>query len=357
MSFHKIAKGVKNGILYRFLLVDIHTPNYLEEKYKDFPLIIKNTFVSKDDIIPKIKEFIEFYPQKCFAKLAEEIVNSRRAADTDSFKAVIALTNKLTGNSLYSASLLNKAKHRNITYHLEKIVNRVINDPHFLHLDEIAFDLYEVKSLKHKIRHDFPVQIGINVYLNSKLHMLKFFYLFLKKNIPHRCFEMLESDTDSMYFSLSRESLDDCVPEELKTSYFRDKLIWMPAEAFPKHEEQYIECRSKDEPWTMEKCCLDFHFFDKCNLGKMKVECKVTAQVSLTSKLYFCSGETKEQVCKGVSIFQNPLSFEQYVNVSKNNNPLEITNCGFRSRNHQIFFIQTTQKRIKFFLPKACCIG
>ena len=108
-------------------------------------------------------------------------MNSRRAADTDPSKAVIALTNKLTGNSLYSASLLNKAKRQNITYHSEKTVNRMINDSHFVHLDEIVSDLYEVKSLKHKILHDLPVQIGINVYLNSKLHMLKFFYLFLKK--------------------------------------------------------------------------------------------------------------------------------------------------------------------------------
>ena len=223
LSFQKILEGVKNGTLYGFLLVDIHTPNHLKEKYKDFPLIIKNTCVSRDDIgdymrnvaeehgllkkskkylisshfgkeilintemtkfylemgleITKIKEFIEFYPQKCFAKLADEIVNSRRAADTDPSKAVIALTNKLTGNSLYSASLLNKEKHRNITYHSEKTVNRVINDPHFIHLDKIGSDLYEVKSLKHKIRHDLPVQIGINVYLNSKLHMLKFFFI------------------------------------------------------------------------------------------------------------------------------------------------------------------------------------
>ena len=398
LSFQKILEGVKNGTLYGFLLVDIHTPNHLKEKYKDFPLIIKNTCVSRDDIgdymrnvaeehgllkkpkkylisshfgkeilintemakfylemgleITKIKEFIEFYPQKCFAKLADEIVNSRRAADTDPSKAVIALTNKLTGNSLYSASLLNKAKHRNITYHSEKTVNRVINDPHFIHLDEIGSDLYEVKSLKHKIRHDLPVQIGINVYLNSKLHMLKFFYLFLKKYIPDRCFEMLESDTDSMYFSLSRESLDDCVPEELKTSYFRDKLIWMPAEACPNHEEQYIECRSKSNPWTMEQCCLDFHSFDKRSLGKMKVEYKGTAQVSLTSKSYFCSGETKKQVCKGVSIFQNPLSFEQYVNVLKSNTPLEITNCGFRSRNHQVFSYKQHKKGLNSFYPK-----
>ena len=119
---------------------------------------------------------------------------------------------------------------------------------------------------------------------------------------------MLESDTDLMCFSLSRESMDDYVPEELKTSYFRDKLIWMPAQACPKYEEHYIECRSKHKPWTMEQCCLDFHSFDKCTLGKMKVEYKGTAQVSLTSKSCFCSGETKKQVCKSVSIFLNPSS-------------------------------------------------
>ena len=205
------------------MLVDIYTPNYLKKKYKDFHLIIKNPFVSRDDIgeymrnvaekhcllkktqkylisshfgkkisintemakfylkmglgIAKIKEFIEFYPQKCFAKLADEIVNSRRATDTDPSKAVIALTNKLTGNLLYLASLSNKSKHRNITHH-SKRGNRVIYDHHFVHLDEIASDLYAVESLKHEIRPNLPVQIGINVYLNSKLHMRKFFVCF-----------------------------------------------------------------------------------------------------------------------------------------------------------------------------------
>ena len=65
-----------------------------------------------------------------------------------------------------------------MTYHSEETVNRVINNPHFVHSDEIASDLYEVKSLKHEIRHNFPVQIGVNEYLNSKLHMLKFFICF-----------------------------------------------------------------------------------------------------------------------------------------------------------------------------------
>ena len=131
--------------------------------------------------ITRIYKFIQFYPQKCFETLANEIVNSRREADLDKSKTVIALTNKLTGNSLYSASLLNKEKHRTITYHSKDTINKSINDPHFVHLDEIISDVYEVKSLKQNIRHDLPIQIGLNVYLNSKLQMLKFFYYFLKK--------------------------------------------------------------------------------------------------------------------------------------------------------------------------------
>ena len=137
---------------------------------------------------------------------------------------MIALTNKLTGNSLYSSSLSNKEKHRNIIYHSEDTVNKIINDLRFIHLDEIKKDIYEVKSLKNKIVNDLPIQIGLNVNLISKLHMLKFFYLFLKKYIPDRHFELLETDTDSIYFSISKENLNDCVPPHLKPNYFHDKL-------------------------------------------------------------------------------------------------------------------------------------
>ena len=162
--------------------------------------------------ITRIYEFIEFHPQKCFETLANKIINSRREADLDKSKTVIASTNKLTGNSLYSASLLNKEKHRNITYHSKDTINKTINDPHFIDLDEIVSDVYEVKNLKRSIRHDIPIQIGLNVYLNSKLHMLKFFYCFMKKYISEHCFKLLENDTDSMYFAISHCSLDDSVP-------------------------------------------------------------------------------------------------------------------------------------------------
>ena len=293
-----------------------------------------------------------FFLQKCFAPLAQEIVNSRRLGDSDKSKAVIALTNKLTGNSLYSASLLNKEKHRNITYHSEETVNKTINDPRFVHLDEIKKDVYEVKSLKNKIVNDLPIQIGLNVYLNSKLHMLKFFYLFLKKYIPDRHFELLETDTDSIYFSISRENLDDCVPSHLKPNYFRDKLKWLTSEVCPNHEEAFIQCKIENKAWDAQPCCSSFEAFDKRTLGKMKVEYEGKNQVCLASKSYFCQGETNKQVCKGVSIAQNPLTFDEYLNVLETNKPLLVENRGFRSKNHQIFSYIQKKKGLNNFYPK-----
>ena len=79
--------------------------------------------------ITKICKLIKFFPQKYFAPLAQDIVNSRRLADTDRTKTVIALTNKLTEISLYSASLLDKEKHGNITCHSGETVNKSINNP------------------------------------------------------------------------------------------------------------------------------------------------------------------------------------------------------------------------------------
>ena len=209
LSFEKILKGIENKELFGFLIVDIHTPENLKHFCRDFPPIIKNTNIAREDIgvymekvaeqhdllkkpkkylissyfgkeilintemaefylnlglkINRIYEFIQFHPQKCFETLANETVNTRREADLDKSKTVIALTNKLTGNSLYSASLLNKEKHRNITYHSKDTINKSINDPHFVHLDKIISDVYEVKSLKRNIRHDLPIQIGLNV--------------------------------------------------------------------------------------------------------------------------------------------------------------------------------------------------
>jgi len=48
-------------------------------------------------------------------------------------------------------------------------------------MDVIEEGLYEVLCRKPKIINDLPIQIGLFVYLNAKLHRLEFFHLFIWK--------------------------------------------------------------------------------------------------------------------------------------------------------------------------------
>ena len=129
-----------------------------------------------------------------------------------------------------------------------------------------------MNSLKNKNVNDLLVQIGLNAYLNAKLPMLKFFYLFLKKYILDCHFELLEIDTDSIYFSISKENLDDCIPPHLKASYFRDKLKWLTSEVSPNHEKASIQRKFEGKDWDAQPCYFSFEVFKKRKLGKMKVE-------------------------------------------------------------------------------------
>ena len=81
----------------------------------------------------------------------------------------------------------------------------------------------------------------------------------------------------------------------------------------------------------------------------MKVEYSGNKQISLTSKTYFCLGDKNKQVSKGVCIHQNPLTFEKYRNVLQSNQPLTITNGGFRSHQNRILHMRKVKKIQKVF--------
>ena len=70
------------------------------------------------------------------------------------------------------------------------------------------------------------------------------------------------------------------------------------------------------------------------------------------SKPHFCLGDKKKQVSKGVCIHQNPLTFEEYRNVLQSNQPLTITNRGFRSYKNRIFLYVQCKKGLYSFYPK-----
>ena len=154
--------------------------------------------------------------------------------------------------------MLNKSSHRSITYVHKENINKAINTHFFTHLDPISSEIYEVKSLKKHIIQNLPVHLGLSVYCESKVHMLKFYYLFLKKYLEDKCFTPLFSDTDSIYVAISRPSLDDCVKPSLRKEYFTVKRKWMPADSCNDHFDKYLECKLNKKEWKPSQCCQNF---------------------------------------------------------------------------------------------------
>ena len=129
-------------------------------------------------VITRIDEFVQFYPEKCYANLAKSIISYRRLADFDPDKQGLAFSQKLLGNSLYSLSLLDSRRFPKITYTDSISVNKAANSNRFVYLNEISDDVHEIKCLKINIIHDKPLQVGVFVDQYSKLHMLKCFCCF-----------------------------------------------------------------------------------------------------------------------------------------------------------------------------------
>lgn len=72
---------------------------------------------------------------------------------------------------------------------------------------------------KKTIAHKLPINIAFFVYGYAKLRMLQFYYDFIRKVIPQDNLELLEMDTDSLYFSLSHPSLDASISKEFEDIY------------------------------------------------------------------------------------------------------------------------------------------
>ena len=102
--------------------------------------------------------------------------------------------------------------------------------------------------------------------------MLKFYYLFLKKYLEDKCFTPLFSDTNSIYVTISRSTLDDCVKPSLRKEYFTVKRKRMPADSCNDHFVEYLECKLNRKDWKPLKCCQDFKKHENRTLALFKQE-------------------------------------------------------------------------------------
>ena len=66
------------------------------------------------------------------------------------------------------------------------------------------------------------------VYQLAKLRMLQFYYdSVLDHYIDRREYELIQMDTDSMYFALSYDTLEEAVKPELLNEFENNKKQWL----------------------------------------------------------------------------------------------------------------------------------
>ena len=166
---------------------------------------------------------IDYEPREIFSWFVNEVANNRRKGDADKDKALLAEVFKLLGNSAYGKFIEAVERHTNTIYTCdEEEVDKSLRSARFKTLEEIG-PAYKVELRKIKINIDRPFQVGIVVYQLAKLRMLQFYYEFLDFYLDRRDFELIQMDTDSMYFALSRERLEDAIRPGYETQFEEEK--------------------------------------------------------------------------------------------------------------------------------------
>ena len=215
---------------------------------------------------------IDYEPREIFSWFVNEVANNRRKGDADKDKALLAEVFKLLGNSAYGKFIEAVERHTNTIYTCdEEEVDKSLRSARFKTLEEIG-PAYKVELRKSKITIDRPFQVGIVVYQLAKLRMLQFYYEFLDFNLDRRDFELIQMDTDSMYFALSRERLEDAIRPGYETQFEEEKKRWLAWDKWSNREPGLFKLE-KEATSGIALCSKCYHMEDQAT-GKAKVSSK-----------------------------------------------------------------------------------
>ena len=130
---------------------------------------------------------------------------------------------------------------------------------------------YEIEMRKRKVVINRPFQVGIAVYQMSKLRILQFYYDCLDRYLDRRDFELMQMETDSLYFGLSRKTLEEAVRPEMREELEAKKTEWFAWDKWSGREPRLfkLEFEGKRGIALCSKC----YFMEKED-GKTKVSSK-----------------------------------------------------------------------------------
>ena len=165
---------------------------------------------------------IDYMPQK-LDWFVQEVANKRRQGDAEADKALLAKVFKLLGNSAYGKFIKAFERQTRVVYTTSKeTVDKHLCSVWFEDLEEIGGG-YKIDCRKNKVTINRPFQIGIVVYQLAKLRMFEFYYDSLDYYADRRDFELIQVNTDSLYFDTLEEAVR---PERLK-KFNREKKLWL----------------------------------------------------------------------------------------------------------------------------------
>ena len=268
---------------------------------------------------------IDYEPREIFSWFVNEVANNRRKGDADKDKALLAEVFKLLGNSAYGKFIEAVERHTNTIYTCdEEEVDKSLRSARFKTLEEIG-PAYKVELRKIKINIDRPFQVGIVVYQLAKLRMLQFYYEFLDFYLDRRDFELIQMDTDSMYFALSRERLEEAIRPGYETQFEEDKKRWLAWNKW-----------SNREP------------------GLFKLEKEATSGIALCSKCYHMEDQAtgKAKVSsKGVNKRQNEMRRERFERALAGDRDV-VVNRGFRMRDGAMYTYEQRKLGLSAYYDK-----
>ena len=268
---------------------------------------------------------IDYEPREIFSWFVNEVANNRRKGDAEKDKALLAEVFKLLGNSAYGKFIEAVERHTNTIYTCdEEEIDKSLRSARFKTLEEIG-PAYKVELRKIKINIDRPFQVGIVVYQLAKLRMLQFYYEFLAFYLDRRDFELIQMDTDSMYFALSSERLEDAIRPGYETQFEEEKKRWLAWNKW-----------SNREP------------------GLFKLEKEATSGIALCSKCYHMEDQATGQAkvsSKGVNKRQNEMRRERFERALAGDRDV-VVNRGFRMRDGAMYTYEQRKLGLSAYYDK-----
>ena len=268
---------------------------------------------------------IDYDPREIFSWFVTEVVNNRRKGDADKDKALLAEVFKLLGNSAYGKFIEAVERQDKTVYTSdEEEVDKHLRSAWFKDLEEIG-GAYKIALRKDKLTIDRPFQVGIVIYQLATLRMLQFYYEFLDFYFDRQDFELIQMDTDSMYFAFSHDKLEEAVRPGYETQFEEDKKLWLAWDKW-----------SNREP------------------GLFKLEKEATSGIALCSKCYHVEDKATGQAkvsSKGVNKRQNEMRRERFERALEGSKDMA-TNRGFRMHNGKMYTYEQRKLGLSAYYDK-----